>query len=295
MAIQNNIQLSLFDVVGSANPAPANAAPKAPTPPPQSPTPIKVPTPPAIAIINKETPTNIDPQNTIQAANLVASKAINFVMPSGVNNHIINVGNKPLPQANHIPAFTTAQLNTAAANNIVPQKPIIKIIENNVPTPTETPIIILTAPADNIAKAKTVNAKILQNRGRKSQANMAAEANFVNLPPDAELYSKQYYSIGQVAAMFNANVSKIRFWEEQLSALLKVRKNRKGDRFFTPQNIKTLHNIYMLTSKQGLTMSGAAQFLQANKTTLPQKNNLLQDLTALKTFLLSLEAGLLDA
>jgi DNA-binding transcriptional MerR regulator len=166
----------------------------------------------------------------------------------------------------------------------------IEIIEE--PTIPEPKTIKRIKPEIINQKPKTVNAQTLQKRGRKSQADMATEANFISIPADDILYSKHYYSIGQVATMFNANVSKIRFWEEQLSTLLKVRKNRKGDRYFTPDNIKTLQQIYNLTSKQGLTMGGAAKYMQHQKSNLNQKDNLVQELIQLKQFLLSIETGL---
>jgi DNA-binding transcriptional MerR regulator len=136
---------------------------------------------------------------------------------------------------------------------------------------------------------KATNTK---RRGRKSQVEMAQEAKWLNIPANDELYSKQYYTIGQVATMFNANVSKIRFWEEQLSSMLKVRKNRKGDRYFTPDNIRTLEQIYMLTSQKGLTMGGAAQLIENQKNGVHTQEMILANLDELKQFLLHLQASL---
>jgi hypothetical protein len=56
---------------------------------------------------------------------------------------------------------------------------------------------------------------------------------------------KQYYAIGEVATMLNTTVSKIRFWEIEFD-VVRPKKNKKGDRFFTKQDIEYLRLIYHL-------------------------------------------------
>ncbi len=162
-------------------------------------------------------------------------------------------------------------------------------------TPVEKQVIIEKAQKKEnqiIQKPTTYKTTSTKRRGRKSQAEMAQEAKWLNIPANDILNSKQYYTIGQVATMFNANVSKIRFWEEQLSSMLKVRKNRKGDRYFTPDNIRTLEQIYMLTSQKGLTMGGAAQLIENQKNGVHTQEMILANLDELKQFLLHLQASL---
>src|SRR5688572_27339235 len=77
--------------------------------------------------------------------------------------------------------------------------------------------------------------KTKSKRGRKSIKVLEEEADFVNVPPDDVLFQKQYYAIGEVAQMFNVNGSLLRFWEKEFD--LTLRKNRKGDRFFTPKDV----------------------------------------------------------
>ncbi len=72
---------------------------------------------------------------------------------------------------------------------------------------------------------------------------------------------KRYYSIGEVARMFEISTSKIRFWESEFD-LLSPSKNAKGDRMFTPNNIQQLRLIYELLAEKGYTIAGAKQELK---------------------------------
>lgn len=88
---------------------------------------------------------------------------------------------------------------------------------------------------------------------------------------------KLFYPISEVAEMFNVNASLIRFWEKEFD-ILKPKKNKKGDRFFTQQDLNNLKVIYNLVKEQGLTLEGAKKYLKENKTTVkhefkPEKNN----------------------
>lgn len=80
-----------------------------------------------------------------------------------------------------------------------------------------------------------------------------------------DLPEKLYYSIGEVAKAFDVNTSLIRYWEQEFS-ILKPKKNRKGNRFFTPEDIKNLKVIFHLVKEKGYTLDGARTALQ----TLPQ-------------------------
>lgn len=80
----------------------------------------------------------------------------------------------------------------------------------------------------------------------------------INLP------EKLYYSIGEVADAFDVNTSLIRFWEKEFDAL-KPKKNAKGNRKFTPQDIKNLELIYHLVKERGFTLEGAKIHLKENK------------------------------
>ena len=75
---------------------------------------------------------------------------------------------------------------------------------------------------------------------------------------------KLYYTIGEVAAMFNVNASLIRYWEKEFT-VIKPKKNKKGNRFFTKMDIENFHIIYHLVKERGMTLKGAKKKLRENK------------------------------
>ena len=79
-----------------------------------------------------------------------------------------------------------------------------------------------------------------------------------------DLPEKRYYSIGEVAKAFDVNTSLIRFWEKEFDAL-KPKKNAKGNRKFTPDDIKNLKFIYHLVKERGFTLEGAKMHLKEEK------------------------------
>jgi DNA-binding transcriptional MerR regulator len=127
-------------------------------------------------------------------------------------------------------------------------------------------------------------------RGRKSLKSYDTDADFLQIPDDEDLFKKSYYSIGDVAAMFNVNVSLIRYWENEFD-ILKPKKNAKGDRHFRPEDVKNLKLIYHLLRERKYTIEGAKEFLKTNKKA-SEKFEMIKSLQKLKSFLLELKAGL---
>jgi len=119
---------------------------------------------------------------------------------------------------------------------------------------------------------------------------MEAEAENVELPDDEILFQKQYYSIGDVAEMFHENTSLIRYWDKEFS-ILKPKKNKKGDRFFRPEDIKNLKMIYHLLRERKYTIEGAKEFIKNNKAA-GEKHELIESLEKVKMFLLELKNNL---
>src|SRR5678815_222085 len=112
----------------------------------------------------------------------------------------------------------------------------------------------------------------------------------IQVPPDEILFQKQYYSIGELATMFRENQSLIRYWETEFD-ILQPRKNRKGDRFFRPVDIKNLVMIYDLLRRRKFTIEGAKDYLKKNKKA-EEKFAMIQSLEKIKGFLLELKASL---
>jgi len=74
---------------------------------------------------------------------------------------------------------------------------------------------------------------------------------------------KLFYSIGEVASKFQVNTSLIRFWENEFD-ILKPKKNKKGNRLFTKEDIVNIEKIFTLVKQEGYTISGAKKALKAN-------------------------------
>ncbi|PWU02065.1 MAG: transcriptional regulator [Bacteroidetes bacterium] len=120
---------------------------------------------------------------------------------------------------------------------------------------------------------------------------MDIEADFIDIPEDDILFSKQYYGIGEVAAMFGVNNSLVRYWDTEFD-ILNPRKNRKGDRLFRPEDIKNLHLIFHLLRQRKYTIEGAKEFLKRNQARAQQEFELVKRLQKIKSFLLEIKAGL---
>ncbi|MES1222845.1 MAG: MerR family transcriptional regulator, partial [Bacteroidota bacterium] len=150
--------------------------------------------------------------------------------------------------------------------------------------PVEHPIL----EEEVVLKKETKKNK--STRGRKSIKQTAAEADLINIPDDEQLFSKQYYSIGEVAEMFRVNHSLLRFWENEFD-IIQPRKNRKGDRHFRPVDIKNLHLIYHLLRQRKYTIEGAKDFLKKSKKA-EERFQAVQKLQQIKNFLLEMKATL---
>ncbi len=104
----------------------------------------------------------------------------------------------------------------------------------------------------------------------------------INLP------EKRYYSIGEVAGAFNVNTSLIRFWEKEFD-VIKPKKNAKGNRKFTPEDIKNLELIYHLVKERGFTLEGAKIHLKEEKKKTLSNFEIIRKLEAIKAELVNLK------
>jgi len=74
---------------------------------------------------------------------------------------------------------------------------------------------------------------------------------------------KLYWTIGEVAKMFDVNTSLIRFWEKEFD-IIKPHKNKKGNRLFTKGDIDKFKEIFQLVKERGYTLDGARKELKAS-------------------------------
>ena len=140
------------------------------------------------------------------------------------------------------------------------------------------------------ARQKSLSPPPPSKRGRKSLKQVSAEADLIEIPVDEVLFSKQYYTMGEVSEMFRVNQSLLRFWESEFD-VLQPRKNKKGDRYFRPVDIKNLHLIYHLLRQKKYTIEGAKEFLKNNKKA-DERFEVIKRLQEIKTFLLEMKAQL---
>lgn len=140
------------------------------------------------------------------------------------------------------------------------------------------------------AGSKAVRAPQKSTRGRMKLSEMDACVQLVEVPEDNILFEKRYYSIGAVSDMFKVNPSLIRFWENEFD-ILKPKKNGKGDRFFRPEDVKSLQLIYLLLREKKYTIEGAKEFLKKNKK-VDEKFVIIESLKKLKGFLSELKTNL---
>lgn len=102
---------------------------------------------------------------------------------------------------------------------------------------------------------------------------------------------KLYYTIGEVAKMFNVNTSLIRFWEKEFD-IIKPHKNKKGNRLFTPQDVDNFHLIYHLVKEKGMTLKGADKKLKENKEDTLENFEIVKRLQDIRATLLEIKDGL---
>jgi DNA-binding transcriptional MerR regulator len=102
---------------------------------------------------------------------------------------------------------------------------------------------------------------------------------------------KLYYTIGEVAELFKVNTSLIRFWEKEFE-VLQPKKNKKGNRLFTREDLQNLKLIYHLVKERGYTLEGARKKLKGNRNDLEQQVQMRESLLKIRGFLENLKAGL---
>ena len=102
---------------------------------------------------------------------------------------------------------------------------------------------------------------------------------------------KLYYRIGEVAQMFSVNTSLIRFWDSEFD-ILKPKKNAKGNRMFTLEDVNNLKLIYHLVKERGFTLDGARTHLKEGKKKTLDKYEIINKLESVKAQLLRIKLEL---
>ena len=109
------------------------------------------------------------------------------------------------------------------------------------------------------------------------------------MPYKEKVIEKKYFSIGEVAEMLDVATSLIRFWESEFD-IIKPKKNRKGNRQFTKEDIDNVKLIYHLVKEKGYTLQGAKDLLKNGNDALKEKIEIIDSLRKVKSFLLEIRS-----
>jgi DNA-binding transcriptional MerR regulator len=100
-----------------------------------------------------------------------------------------------------------------------------------------------------------------------------------------------YYTIGEVASMFDVNTSLIRFWEKEFD-MIQPSKNKKGNRLFTQRDVDNFHLIYNLVKERGYTLKGAKEKLRKNPEDSLKEYEIVKSLNKIEKFLKDIRKNL---
>ena len=104
---------------------------------------------------------------------------------------------------------------------------------------------------------------------------------------------KLYYSISEVAEMFSINQSNLRFWEKEFKQLT-PRRNDKGTRFYTKEDIQVVKQILFLINEQKLTLEGVRKKLNEKKDSVAKQQELTERLLSIRNELKGLIAQMVS-
>jgi len=111
------------------------------------------------------------------------------------------------------------------------------------------------------------------------------------MPYKEKTIEKKYFAIGEVASMFNVATSLIRFWESEFD-IIKPKKNRKGNRQFTKEDIENVKLIYHLVKEKGFTLQGAKDMLKKDSDAIKDRMDMIESLSKVKQFLQEIKTQL---
>ncbi len=104
------------------------------------------------------------------------------------------------------------------------------------------------------------------------------------MPYKEKVIEKKYFAIGEVAEMFDVAPSLIRFWDGEFD-IISPKKNRKGNRQFTRQDIENVRLIYHLVKEKGFTLQGAKDMLKNDSGKIQNDIDMIDSLKKVRSFL----------
>lgn len=113
------------------------------------------------------------------------------------------------------------------------------------------------------------------------------------MPYKEKIIEKKYFTIGEVADQFDVATSLIRFWESEFD-IIRPKKNRKGNRQFTKEDIENVRLIYHLVKERGFTLNGAKEMVKQDNHSIKNKMRMIDTLQEFKAFLIEMKKQLPD-
>ena len=108
------------------------------------------------------------------------------------------------------------------------------------------------------------------------------------MPYKEQKIEKLFYTIGEVAEMFEVNTSLIRYWEKEFD-IIKPQRNKKGNRLFTKKDVENFYIIYHLVKERGLTLEGAKRKMHDNREDTINNFEVVKSLESIKEMLLDVK------
>lgn len=103
---------------------------------------------------------------------------------------------------------------------------------------------------------------------------------------------KLFYSIGEVAEILRENASLVRFWSNSFQKFINPRRNAKGNRMYTAEDIETFKQIHYLVKEKGMTLEGAEQAMKADRSSVDARVKAIDSLKEIKAQLLEVRKSL---
>lgn len=103
---------------------------------------------------------------------------------------------------------------------------------------------------------------------------------------------KLFYSIGEVSELLQVNTSAVRYWTNEFSKFLKPKRNAKGNRLYTAEDIEVLKQILFLVKVQGLTLEGAAKRMAEDRRSTESRIKAIEALKEMREQLVEVKNSL---
>ncbi len=103
---------------------------------------------------------------------------------------------------------------------------------------------------------------------------------------------KLYYTIGEVSEILGENASLVRFWSNSFPKYIKPKRNAKGNRLYTAEDLECLKQVHLLVKEQGMTLEGASKKLAADRKKIEGRVKVLDSLKEIRKQLVAVKKAL---